>query len=343
MKKIVLVGLINDTNIGDIVIYDNTKYLVEKALKELGTEDVVIESIDMTGNLEKPKESDSVNDEKQSKIRMLVNKIINPKLKSKIRYIKNKYKSNKNTNSDDEKITQYYEKNLKDASLVIFVGGGIIKYLYQDFYKYISLIIDVCDKYGVDIIFNSVGIEGYSKKDYRCQRLKKALNKDCVKMITTRDDIDLLKNYYIENKNIIVKKVADPAVWTYKTYNENISSTKSNNIGLGIIRSGIFKDNGINIGEEKQLELWANIIKELEEKGYNWQLFTNGLQSDYKFAKKILEYINVDDKNKLVDMPKDGGELVNIISKYKGVIAARMHANIISYSLDVPACRTCLE
>lgn len=338
MKKIVLVGLINDTNIGDIVIYDNTKYLVEKALKDLAINDVLIESIDMTGESEKDKSNDSSDNKKVSKLRKIINKMVNPKLKNKIIYLLNK---NKKINA--EPLIQYYEQHIKDAQLVIFVGGGLIKYLYQDLDKYISLIIDVCDKYKVDVLFNSVGIEGYSEKDVRCQRLKKSLNKNCVKMITTRDDIDLLKNHYIKNKNIFLKKVADPAVWTYQTYEKNISKEKSNKIGLGVIRPGSFKDNGINFSEEKQLKLWNDIIKELESNGYDWQLFTNGLYNDYKFGKKILEYMSIQDEERLVDMPKDGKELINIISQYKGIIAARMNANIIAYSLDVPSCRNCME
>ena len=56
MKKIMLIGLIYDTNIGDKVIYDNTKYLVEKALKEI-QETAIIESMDMTGATEKKDEN----------------------------------------------------------------------------------------------------------------------------------------------------------------------------------------------------------------------------------------------------------------------------------------------
>lgn len=332
MKKIVLVGLIHDTNIGDKVIYDNTQYLVKKALKELEIEDAIIESIDMTGAAETKQENASSQGGVKNKIRQYANKILTPELKSKIRYMLSKSK-----NSDEDKLLHYYEENLKDADLVIFVGGGIIKYLYQDFYRYISLMIETCEKFGTDVSFNSVGIEKYSQKDARCQRLKKALNKPCVKMITTRDDFNLLKNHYIENPAIKIEKVADPAVWSYQTYAENRKNKPSEKIGLGVIRPGIFKDNGIRFSEEKQIELWVKIIEELERKGYSWKLFTNGMYSDYEFAKKILETKNIKAEEKLVDMPKNGEELIQIISEFKGVIAARMHANIIAYSLDIPS------
>lgn len=330
MKKIMLIGLTNDTNIGDLVIYDNTKFLVEKALKELNIDEYEIKSMDMTGK--KKKESVTETKNVKSAIRTIINKIITPKLKSKIRYI-----LSKNKNSDEDKLIEYYEQNLNNCDIAIFVGGGIIKYLYQDFYRQISLIIDVCEKKGIDVIINSAGIEGYSEKDERCQRLKKALNKNCVKVVTTRDNLELLRDKYIENKNIFIEKVADPAIWTYEKYRENIAQNKTDMIGLGIIRPGIFKDNGIDFSEKKQLELWSNIIKKLESKGYSWQLFTNGMKGDYEFGKKILEHMSIEETDKLVDMPQNGGELINIISKYKGVIAARMHANIISYSLDVPS------
>lgn len=326
-----LVGLIYDTNIGDKVIYDNTLFLVKKALKELNKQDVEIESMDMTGVTEKKQENTSAQNNMKSKLKHFVNKMLTPNLKSKIRYI-----ISKKQNSDEEALRSFYEQKLKGSDLVIFVGGGIIKYLYQDFYRYISLIIEVCEKLGIDVLFNSVGIENYSQKDKRCQRLKKALNKSCVKMITTRDDVELLKNHYIENSNIQTEKVADPAVWSYQTYAENIGE-KSEVIGLGVIRSGIFQDNNIQLSEEKQLKLWSNIIDELEKKGYTWELFTNGLSSDYEFAHKILEVKRIKSEEKLVDMPKNGEELIHIISKFKGVIAARMHANIIAYSLGIPS------
>lgn len=335
MKKIILAGLINDTNIGDLVIYDNTKFLVEKALKELNIVDYEIDSIDLTGKSKETKKETYDFDNNKKVRKDFFKKIIAPELKTKLRYLKHRFFIN--NKKIDEELTEYYEKSLKDADLVIFVGGGIIKYLYQDFYRYISLIINICEKNDIDVIINSAGIEGYSKKNKRCQRLKKALNKDCVKTVTTRDNFELLKNNYIENENIIIGKVADPAVWSYEVYNKNIDLNKKGVIGLGVIRPGIFKDHGIDFNEEKQLKLWSNIIKELDKKGYSWQLFTNGLKDDYQFAEKILKYMSIEDESKLVDMPRDGGELINIISKYKGVIAARMHANIISYSLDIPS------
>ncbi len=331
MKKIMLVGLIYDTNIGDKVIYDNALFLVKRALKELAIEDVLIENMDMTGDTEKTLENSSTKSGMKGRIKHFINSILPLKLRSKMKYI-----ISQKQNFDEDSLLRYYEEKLKGSDLVIFVGGGIIKYLYQDFYRYISLIIEVCEKFGIDVLLNSVGIESYSDKDERCQRLKKALNKSCVKMITTRDDVALLKNQYIESSNILTEKVADPAVWSYQTYAENIGE-KSEVIGLGVIRPGIFKDNNIQLSEEKQLKLWSNIIDELEKKGYTWKLFTNGLSGDYEFAQKILETKNLKPEEKLMDMPKNGEELIHIISGFKGVIAARMHANIIAYSLGIPS------
>lgn len=112
----------------------------------------------------------------------------------------------------------------------------------------------------------------------------------------------------------------------------------SNIIGLGVIRSQIFRDNGIDFNEVQQLELWSKIISQLEVKKQEWIMFTNGLKEDYEFAVKILEYMGKSEEinNKIVKPPVDDEELVRTISNFKGIIAARMHANIIAYALGIP-------
>ena len=51
-------------------------------------------------------------------------------------------------------------------------------------------ILNISQSKNIPVMLSAVGVEGYDVGFKECLRLKKALNLDCVKTITTRDDID---------------------------------------------------------------------------------------------------------------------------------------------------------
>ena len=227
---------------------------------------------------------------------------------------------------------------IRHADLIIFAGGGIIKYKYEKFYIYITNILNQAQLYHIPVLFNGVGVEGYDERDEKCQRLKKALNFDCVKVITVRDDLENLKENYIFNSNIVLKSVYDSAVWLKETY--RIKRKETGKVGLGIVRHRIFHDNGIeNIDKDYLLKFWREIIELCNKHGIKWQIFTNGLKSDEEFAVEVLEYAGY---GKEIDKYKahrlnEASELVDLISGYEAIIASRLHANIIAYVLGIPS------
>lgn len=228
---------------------------------------------------------------------------------------------------------------LRLADLIIFAGGGLIKYKQEFFYEKVSNILDVAEEKQIPVFFNGVGVEGYEEEDERCQALKQRLNYSCVKGITGRDDIHLLKDSYITNTNIRVKKAIDSAIAVPEVY--NIRRDKNSKvIGLGIIRDQIFQDYGIDgFDKERQISLWLSMINEIESCGYEWQLFTNGLRADYCFALEILKAAGKENEREryLVDRAIFTKQLIQTIAGYKGIIAGRMHSNIIAYALKVPS------
>lgn len=227
---------------------------------------------------------------------------------------------------------------LRRADLIIFAGGGLIKYKQESFYHYTSEILRVAEEQQIPVYFNCVGVEGYEEEDERCQQLKNSLNYSCVKGISVRDDIETLKKYYLRKSGIRITKVIDPAVLSSKVYGIMKDNT-SRVIGLGIIRDQIFADYGIEgIEKEDELNLWCELILEIEKQGYEWQLFTNGLTQDHKFALEVLEAAGrtKEAERYFAKRPICTNELVGIISRYAGIIAGRMHSNIIAYALKVP-------
>lgn len=228
---------------------------------------------------------------------------------------------------------------LKHADLIIFAGGGIIKYKYEKFHIYVTNILKEAQTYNIPVLLNGVGVEDYNDEDERCRNLKDALNLDCVKTITIRDDFERMKQYYITNSDITLKAVYDPAVWLKQVY--HIKKCKNTNrIGLGVVRHKIFSDNGIEaIDKDFLLEFWKEVILECERSGYEWQIFTNGLKSDEEFAIEVLEYAGYGEKIEKYKAPRltEASELVRLISGYKAIIASRLHANIIAYTLGIPS------
>ncbi len=245
------------------------------------------------------------------------------------------------------KIDSHDLERIKAADMVIFAGGGIIKYKYERFYESISEIVQCAKEHGIPVYFNSVGIEGYDSNDERCMMLKRALNADCVKVITVRDDLKTLRRSYLEmedervpGKNTAYTAgVIDPAVYTPRVYGVK-KMGKTNTIGIGIVRHRIFEANGLEqVTKEIQLELWSGIAKLLEAHGYKWKFFVNGLRSDQEFAEEVLAYMGREQEanERLVERPVTADELVRTISSFEGIIACRMHANIIAYALGIPS------
>jgi len=307
MKNITLLGLYNEANTGDLVIADCTEYLYKEQLNN-----ILIQKKDLAPAI------------RVSFFEKLFRKL---GLFSKQRFIiiKNKY-------------LRYYEETInKDSELIVVVGGGIIKFKYQNFAQELTALMDFSEKYNVPVIMNAVGVEGFDEKHIGCKLLKRSINKAINKAITTRDDIELLKNKWLQhNKNIYTKLVADPAVWANEVYGIE-KDINSEIIGIGLIRGKIFEANEIKYSEEDLLKLYANILEELEIRKLPYKLFINGSNLDYDFAVKFCRYINKEYLINELLIPNTAEELIKIISGFKGIIAARLHACIVAYSLNVPA------
>ena len=217
------------------------------------------------------------------------------------------------------------------ADAVVFAGGGLIKYEHEDFCERVKEIVDEAEKCGVPVFFNAMGVEGYDENNDRCQRLKNALNSECVKAVTIRDDFSLFKNEYVSRKGLRVKPVFDTAVWADKVY--RTAPEESDVIGLNVARGDIFADYGADdINEEYVISFWKDLTDKLTQRGMKWKIFTNGFDSDEKFAVKLNELIGGE------KMPQVGSarQLVRYISSFKAVVAVRMHACITSCALGLP-------
>ncbi len=283
--RVLVAGLMQCKNFGDVVISDCTSYLVRKAFAQAKVRKLKLSTID-------------------------------------IRRQKDKASLNRVRNSD----------------LVVFPGGGFIKYKQENFPKEMGRITDRAEHYGIPVMYNAMGVEDYDGSHEGCLAIREMLRRYSNRYITSRDFADLLNNTYLNDHSISAVRVADPAVHCADVY--GISRDESSDVvGLGVARSALFTDHGIPVSGEQLLDIWENIISVLDSRNIRWKLFTNGLRQDEEFLTELLERLGkADDRESVsVPAPQTSRELVETISGFSSIIAVRMHANIIAFSLGIPS------
>ncbi len=335
MKKNFTVGLLylKVNNLGDVVLHDTSKYLIDDYLKKQDI-DYQIKSIDIGDKF--------IDEMKISKKREKLNNILEKELDIYLKIFKNQKQKSKFQLLNEWKRTKHYLliknkvfKKLKNVDVIVFAGGGLIKFHQQEFYLTINEITKFANKNHIPVLFTAVGVEGYDENDNRCLILKKAINRSCVKAISIRDDIDTFKKYL--TRDIPTFLVADSALYCPETYKVK-KEKESNTIGIGVIRPEIFQNYLYHVDEETLLKMYGETALKLKKKGYSVKFFTNGAIRDQKFILKIKEYMKADDSfdEMIEERPKNSLKLVENISKYKIVVGTRLHSNIIAYSLGIP-------
>lgn len=238
----------------------------------------------------------------------------------------------------EEEQLQSAENSIKGTDLIVFGGAPLFNWHHQVFYERTAITLELAQKYEKPVIFSSIGVEGYDENNKRCQRLKRTLEFDCVKQITTRDDFESLKEF-AENSNALLDKVADPAVFVEQVFKKQISSSVKKGkkkIGVFVLRAGGFVDNNINFDSEDAVALWKGLIAEIESKGYDYELLTSGHFSDEAFLDYLIRKHGIDEKKCVFNMnlPET---LVQKIACYDAIISCRLHPSIIAFSLGIPA------
>lgn len=240
--------------------------------------------------------------------------------------------------SRDPELLKSAEKSIQSCDLIVFGGAPLFNYLYQPFYERTAVTLELAQKYNKPVIFSAIGIEGYDEDNAKCQRLKKTLNFDCVKQITTRDDFESLTKYK-ENPNLVIDKVSDPAVFASRVFSNYVvdkKDTDKKKIGIFILRANGFKDNKINFSREDAVRLWKGLIEELENRGYDYELLTSGHFGDEAFLDYLIRNhgVNADKCAFNINSPEI---LLQKMSSYDAVVSCRLHPSIISYSFDFPS------
>lgn len=238
----------------------------------------------------------------------------------------------------DDKLLDAARRAIGKADLIVFGGAPMFNYLYQNFYERTAVMLELAQREQKPVIFSAIGLERYQEDNVKCQRLKAALNLDCVKQITTRDDFDMLEKFK-ENEQMAIGKVSDPAVFSDHVFAPFLLPKKGKQkkvIGIFILRDNGFKANKLDFSAGQAADFWAALIKELQARGYRYELLTSGHFSDEAFLDKLIRQYGVKEKNCIFNM-NSPEKLVSRISSYDAVISCRLHPSIIAFALKVPS------
>jgi len=337
MKTIVLCGLVYDENLGELIIYESAKYLYKTIGLSKG-ESYNFEKADLHGRV-------GINEYWEynpgiihkviyiilSVLRRLLAKI-NINASSKLAHFRWRISPN-----GEKRLLRYFEDKFKNADLIVIDGGGVIECRFHEYQIQLKAIVDVAERKSLPVVFNTVGVvEGFRENDYRYQVMQDVLNAHATKIITVRDDLDTMNNHYLKNGKSATC-VADSAVWVSEALKLN-KKPETTTIGLGVILSCRYANYGFKLSEDNLFDFWINIIKELENRGYDWKLFWNGYSADYAAGIKALNRMGIKKaEDHIVGSATDCKELVKTIASFKGIISHRLHASITAYSLEVPA------
>lgn len=324
MKKIAIVGLYSIPNMGDKILCEVSQYLTRQI-----NPDIQIKEVDVCPRFPSDyKGWDYIKYRISRKMKTIAEKNFTYENSSKFRYRYEYF-------FWWLRLNRYYQKAFSDVDAIMFAGGGFLKFRTQGLNYYVEQIVKIAQSKGIPVMMNGVGIEGYDEADIRCQQLKKIINSSCMKIITTRDDVEVLQHHYITNPDIQTSRVGDPALWTPECY--QIKKASDNQlIGINVIRGNVFRDYGNSYSSEQLKDFYKQLVLSAEKRGLNWVLFSNGMISDQKLGRIILQELGMDPEEKLLPAPETSLELLEMIRKFKCIFGARLHACITAYSMDVP-------
>lgn len=258
----------------------------------------------------------------------ILNRIIDSQNKGFFKFKKTPHVKMANVNKVQKKIVK---SNVINFDKIVFPGGGINSMKVTD-----ALLARLDTGRPVWYYFNAIGVHPERHYDKLAANFEKILNDDRVRQVTTRGDLAMAKEYVSAQKQFPIEWILDPAIWSNETYGVE-KKADSDLIGIGPIRPEIFNEQDKSVTVDEVFSMYEKLLAEADSRGYHWKLFCNGTEPDFAFAKELLQRFGYDEAEHLVRKPESARQLVEDIAEFKGVIAARFHANIISTSLSIPS------
>ena len=202
--------------------------------------------------------------------------------------------------------------------IVLFAGGA----LFQDYFAdLIYCIVKKCSTECSVINFHACGLGKLS--NYSKYILKKAFTLNNVKDISVRDSYDKFVQFFgNENK---VHSTYDTALCCNEFYEKSKKIIAEYGIGCIDCKDTFF--------------IQKEIIQVIMNSGVSWKIFTNGASYDEDIVDRLLKELGIFDRRDefVISRAMNAKSLATNITSFKKIISFRLHSHIIAASFGIPS------
>ncbi|MEP1444772.1 MAG: polysaccharide pyruvyl transferase family protein [Paraglaciecola sp.] len=327
-KVIVCTAKYSD-NLGDGVISDSVEYLLKRA-----NPNIQVDTLDISGRTHYDN-SDNTDTTLVKKVFLNTPEIFRPLVtligwffifKPRLR-------------------TEIKRLNFKQCSLLIFGGGQLINDIALNFPLKMSYITKHARQQQLKYSFNAVGV-GQKVSPVGKKLFNSIFKSRHLVSIHVRDNESLQRFNHIFCSHKEPLLTIDSGLWAQETY--KLTSVARNNksldgrlrIGVGISHPKELAAHSVDVSNLDMIDFWVEIISRITQLNLCPVLFTNGSRDDHLFMRQVVNKLDEHDKLNDIDVLarfKKPEQLVMAIATFAGVLSHRLHANIISHSLNVPS------
>ena len=244
--------------------------------------------------------------------------------------------------SKRKKLHRLWKERIRDCDLTLIGGGQLLMDNDLSFPLKVRELVRVAQSLNKGVVFYACGVgTKWSRLGFRL--LSRALLDESVLWVSVRDEQsrDTLQALF-PRENLKCRLSVDPAVCSAEAYGINANS-KSTTIGLGlsapnVLSGGAGPQNDFAAKRVKQF--WLNLVDLLESEHRAFVFFTNGQSDDYAFAQSIVAELSGSKAMRppvLLERACEPRALIAQVSQCQVIVAHRLHANIIAYSLGIPS------
>ncbi|MCE1255204.1 MAG: polysaccharide pyruvyl transferase family protein [Anaerolineae bacterium] len=160
--------------------------------------------------------------------------------------------------------------------------------------------------------------------------------------ISVRDSLSRQRlNDYVPE--VISQVTFDPVIWAAEVYGLPVYSDKqSKQVGLGVMGRddvNFHLEAGDRFTDQEWLQIWLNLITDLQRFNLDVKIFTTGTPADAVFARTLYGQclVNGLKKTSLAPRPLTPEDFLSNLSSCGCVVATRLHASITANALGIPS------
>ncbi|MEL7547294.1 MAG: polysaccharide pyruvyl transferase family protein [Pseudomonadota bacterium] len=238
------------------------------------------------------------------------------------------------------RLKTHYEAALVDQDAVVLGGGQLLADADLNFPLKINAALNQARLADAIIVVHGVGVSNYWSDKGR-QLFLDVLGENA-QHVGVRDERS--KAHWLDHfEDAPDAIVGDPGLLAEQVYGPMPRSQSSSpRIGLGVVHPKTIKLHADERGSgaTNYSDLFCDVACQIADSGRNVVMFTNGAFDDGVFAdrlrRRIEKSLNLNDRISFAPQPKTPRDLVQLIASFDGVIAHRLHANIVAYAYGVP-------